>query len=162
LADEPRKEITRREEEWPWSFGHLWEELMEPWWLPQRRRFRRGLMPAAAGLAWTPDVDVFERDGRLVVRADLPGVKREDVDVHVEDGVLVIRGSRKEEHEVKEEGYHRMERVQGSFARRIQLPDGVRPADVAASFKDGVLEVVVPRPAGAKPNRVHIDVKEED
>jgi HSP20 family protein len=108
---------------------------------------------------WAPDIDVFDRDNNIVVRADLPGVKREDVDVSIEENVLTIRGSRKEETEVKAEDYYRMERAFGEFSRSMPVPQGIRPEDIQATFKDGVLEVAVPKPAEAQRKQVKVEVK---
>jgi HSP20 family protein len=109
--------------------------------------------------AWHVRMDVFEKDGRMVVKADLPGIKREDIDVSLDRGDLVIRGERREEKEVKEEAYYRAERAYGSFYRRIPLPFAVSSDQVSATFKDGVLEVTVPIPAPppeAQPKKIEV------
>ncbi len=80
----------------------------------------------AGDFAWSPDVDVVKKEGKVIVRANLPGVKREDIDVSIQDNMLVIKGSRKEEKEVKEEDYYRVERMSGKFSRAISLPEGVK------------------------------------
>jgi HSP20 family protein len=98
---------------------------------------------------WTPAVDVFSRQGDLVVRAELPGVDPEkDVDITVEDGVLTIKGERRHEQKTEEENYYRFESSYGSFQRNVPLPSGVKADDIAASYDDGILEVVIPK-AGA-------------
>jgi len=97
--------------------------------------------------AWNPQVDVFQRDNRLVTRIDLPGLKKEDIKVEVTDGHLAISGERKKEEEEKGEQFYRCEREYGSFYRAVPLPDGVKLEDVKATFADGVLEVSVPLPA---------------
>jgi len=91
------------------------------------------------GSTWAPSVDVFEKDGKQVVKAELPGVDKKDVDLMLEDGDLVIRGERSSESEVNEDAYYRMERFSGTFYRRLPLPVGTQPADLSAGFKDGVL-----------------------
>jgi HSP20 family protein len=96
---------------------------------------------------WSPGIDVFEKDGRLVTKIDLPGVKKDDVKVEVADGQLAISGERKNEMEEKKENYYRCEREYGSFYRAVPLPAGVKFEDVKAMFADGVLEVSVPLPA---------------
>jgi HSP20 family protein len=101
-------------------------------------------VPGAVG--WAPKVDVFERDGRLVTKVDLPGVKREDVTVEVTDGRLTLSGRRQRESEEKTDNVYRTERETGSFYRAVPLPEGVRLEDVKATFADGVLEVSVPLP----------------
>jgi len=110
---------------------------------------------------WAPDIDVLEREGKLVVRADLPGVKREDIEVAVEGGMLVIRGRRHEEKEVKEEDYYRSERATGEFYRAVSLPEGVTADAIQATYTDGVLEVEVTRPKAAETKRVQVEVKEK-
>jgi HSP20 family protein len=105
--------------------------------------------PDKAG--WAPKIDVFEKDNVLVVKADLPGMKKEEVFVTLEDGDLVLKGERKEEKEVKEESYYRAERMYGSFYRRLPLNFTVDPAKIEARFNDGVLEVKVPVPNVEEP-----------
>jgi HSP20 family protein len=101
----------------------------------------------AAPTAWSPKVDVFEKDNRLVTRIDLPGLTKEDVKVEVTDGYLAMSGERKRETEEKKEDYFRCEREYGSFYRAVPLPEGVKLEDVKAIFANGVLEVSVPLPA---------------
>ena len=95
---------------------------------------------------WAPQVEVFRRGDNFVVRADLPGLKKDDVKVEVEDDVLTISGERNEEHEDKREGFYRSERSYGQFFRAIPLPDGVNADQCEATFKDGVLEVSLRAP----------------
>ena len=97
--------------------------------------------------AWRPEIDVFERDNRLVTKIDLPGLKKEDIKVEVTDGHLAISGERKREEEEKGEEFYRCEREYGTFYRAVPLPEGVKLEDVTATFTDGVLEVSVPLPA---------------
>jgi len=96
--------------------------------------------------SWTPGIDVFEGDNRLVTKIDLPGMKKEDVKVEVINGHLTISGERKTEAEERKEHYYRSEREYGSFYRTVPLPEGVKLDDVKATFADGVLEVSVPMP----------------
>jgi HSP20 family protein len=105
---------------------------------------------------WVPAMDLVETDDHLVLRADLPGLKREDVEIEVKDGVLTISGERKAEQEERSEGFYRVERAFGSFSRSLTLPDGVAAQQVAADFTDGVLEVRIPKPEETKPVRVSI------
>ena len=110
---------------------------------------RRDLWPRVGEFGravWSPDVEVFERDGHFVVRADLPGLSKEDVKVEIADEALIISGERKAEKEEKGEGFYRSERTYGSFFRRLPLPEGVKVGEAAATFKDGVLEVTMPAP----------------
>ena len=108
---------------------------------------------------WTPDVEVFERNGQYMVRADLPGMKKEDVSVEVTDDELVLRGERKQEKEEKEEGYYRSERSYGSFYRTIPLPEGVKIDQAKAAVHDGVLEVQMPI-TKIEAKRRHLEIQE--
>jgi HSP20 family protein len=109
---------------------------------------------------WVPAVDVFENaQHELVLKADLPGVKKEEIDLKVENNTLTIRGERKREAEVKEEGYHRVERTSGAFARSFTLPQTVSAEGIKAEFKDGVLTVTLPAREEAKPRQVQINVQ---
>jgi len=105
---------------------------------------RQGISPASLRSLWAPQVEVFERGNNLVVRADLPGLSREDVDVEVDDDALIIRGERHSDVEDEQEGYYRSERSYGSFYRAIPLPDNVDATQCNATFKEGVLEVTLP------------------
>src|ERR1700753_2524824 len=105
---------------------------------------------------WVPTIDLVEREVQLVLRADLPGLDRDDVDVQIKDGVLTVSGERKYENESKGEGYHRVERSFGRFSRSLRLPRGVDASAVSASFDRGVLEVTVPKPAQAHGTNVEI------
>src|ERR1051325_11860618 len=97
----------------------------------------------AQGL-WSPQVEMFERGKNLVVRADLPGLSKDDVNVEVADNGITIEGERKHENKEKGEGYYRSERTYGKFYRRLPLPDGVRAEDAQATFDNGVLEITMP------------------
>jgi HSP20 family protein len=109
--------------------------------------------------SWVPAVDVFENaQHELVLKAELPGVKKEDIDLKVENNTLTIRGERKREFETKEDGYHRVERTYGSFARSFTLPTTVNADGVKAEYKDGVLTVTLPPREEAKPRQVQIAV----
>ncbi len=134
---------------------------------PYFDRIARGFTPRAlrlwprlwAGEEWLPDIDVFERNGKVVVRADLPGMKREDIQVTVEGDLLTIKGRREEEKEVKEEDYYCSERSTGEFSRTMRLPEGVGIEVIEAKYEDGVLEVTVPRPAAPERKAKNVTVK---
>jgi HSP20 family protein len=100
--------------------------------------------------AWIPSIDVFEKDGSLVIRADLPGLTKEDVNIEVTDEAITLKGERKKEIEEEKEGLYRQERAYGSFFRAVPLPEGVKPEDVKATFTNGVLEVTMPLPTAKK------------
>ncbi len=110
---------------------------------------------------WIPAMDLVETKQHFILRADLPGLKESDVKVELEDNVLTISGERKAEHEEQREGYYRIERASGRFARSLTLPDGIDAGSISASFREGVLEVRVPKPEERKPQRVSIDVSRQ-
>jgi HSP20 family protein len=118
--------------------------------------------PAPAGRSgtparrWVPAMDLVETADHYVLRADLPGLSDDDVNIQFEDNVLTISGERKTQHEQHEEGYYRIERAFGSFARSLTLPDGVDPDAVRAHFDRGVLEIRIPKPEQKKPRHVQI------
>jgi HSP20 family protein len=103
-------------------------------------------MAATGGGLFSPPMEVFERDGQLIVRADLPGLTKDDVHVEVTNDALMITGERRSEHEERQGGTFHSERSYGKFHRQIPLPDGVNAEQVQAAFKDGVLEVTMPAP----------------
>ena len=105
---------------------------------------------------WVPAMDLVETENDLVLRADLPGLKKDDVNIELKDGVLTVSGERKAEHEDRSEGFYRVERAFGGFSRSLSLPEGVDAEKVTADFADGVLEVRIPKPEERKPHRVAI------
>jgi HSP20 family protein len=108
------------------------------------------------GRAFAPAVDMLDKKDEVVLRADLPGLEQKDIDVTVGEGVLTIRGERKEEKEVKEEDYYCCERWAGGFERSLTLPSGVDADKVKATFKNGILEVHLPKAEKAKGKTVEI------
>jgi HSP20 family protein len=112
----------------------------------------------AAG-SWNPAVDIFETKDSVVLKAELPGVEKKDFCIEVKDNLLTLRGERKFEKETSEENYYRMERAYGSFSRSFTLPTTVDKDKVKAKFKDGVLEVTIPKTEAAKPKQISIDVE---
>lgn len=108
--------------------------------------------------AWAPAVDVYETENELVIKADLPDVTEKDLDVRIENNMLTIRGERKFEQKVKEESYLRMERAYGSFSRSFSLPNSVNTEAIKAEYKDGVLNITLPKRAESKPKQVKIAV----
>jgi HSP20 family protein len=124
-----------------------------------QRSGQRGLQSSSLQSFWAPLVEVFERGNNLVVRADLPGLNRDDVDVEVDNDALIIRGERHNDFEDEQEGYYRSERSYGSFYRAIPLPEGVDPNACNATFRDGVLEVTLPKPPQQVSRARKINVK---
>ncbi len=107
---------------------------------------------------WTPSVDISETDGEYQIKAEIPDVKKEDVKVTLEDGVLTIQGERKHEKEEKGKKYHRIERSYGSFVRTFSLPDVIDEDKVKAEFKEGVLNLSLPKSEKAKPKAIDVKV----
>jgi HSP20 family protein len=108
---------------------------------------------------WTPRTDIYEQDGTLIVKTDLPGVKRDEIAVEVEDGDLILHGERHDEQGVKEENFYRMERADGAFYRRLPLPEGTEPSKIEATYRDGVLEIHIPKPTVTHSRPVKISIK---
>ena len=109
---------------------------------------------------WVPAVDIFENDQHeVVLKAELPDMKREDIDVTFENGVLTIKGERRFEQDAKRENFHRVERHYGSFSRSFTLPNTVDAARINASYKDGVLTVRLPQREEAKPKQIAVNAE---
>jgi HSP20 family protein len=122
-----------------------------------------GGRPTNGGLRrWVPAMDLVETDDQLVLKADLPGLDREDVNIEVKDGVLTVGGERKAEHEERADGFYRVERAFGAFSRSMSLPQQVDAERISASFDKGVLEVRIPKPEERKPHRVEIGASTVD
>ena len=107
--------------------------------------------------SWTPAVDIYEVEGALVLKAELPDMRREDIDLNVESNTLTIRGERKLDNEVRQESFHRIERAYGSFLRQFSLPPTVDTTKIAAEYKNGVLTIKLPVRDEAKPRTINID-----
>ena len=112
-----------------------------------RPRFVSDWTSRPSGLeGWAPQLEVFQRTNELVIRADLPGMKKDDVTVDVTEDGIMISGERKQEHEEEKGGVYRSERSYGSFCRVVPLPQGAMADQAKATFKDGVLEITMPAP----------------
>ena len=120
--------------------------------------FGRGTTDESAWFsgAWTPPVDIYETDEALVMKAELPGFSKDDISIELKENTLVIKGERKHEDEVKEGNYHRMERSYGAFQRAFMLPMTVDQEKVKAAYKDGVLELRLPKVQAAQPKRIAV------
>ena len=108
--------------------------------------------------AWSPAVDIYEKDGNIVLKAELPGIDTKDVDVSVENNILTLRGERRFDQEVQRENYQRVERSYGAFTRSFTLPTVVDTEKIKAEFKDGVLRMTLPKKEEAKPKQISINV----
>lgn len=149
LASTPFQFMKRFGEEMDRLFGDF--GFSSGWLTPT---IERGL---GQGL-WSPQVEMFERDGQLVVRADLPGLNRDDVNVELADDAITIEGERRSEQEDNTPGFYRSERSYGKFYRRLPLPEGVKVENANATFNNGVLEITMeaPKPKTAKARKLNI------
>jgi len=108
---------------------------------------------------WLPSLDISETSNDLVVKTELPGMDPKDIDISLNDGMLTIKGERKQEKEEKEENYHLIERSYGSFCRSVKLPKEVKHDKVKASFRNGVLKIVLPKSEESKKKEVKVKVE---
>ena len=106
--------------------------------------------------SWAPSVDILERGDDLLIRAELAGVDKNDIDVRVENNQLILTGERREESETKEDSFFRRERRYGKFTRTFSLPRTVDAGSISATYKDGVLELTLPKSERAKPRKIEI------
>lgn len=129
------------------NVNRLFQESMTP-----RREFH-------TAQAWAPVVDVVEDEEKIIVRAELPGLKREDIDIELTGDTLTIKGERKFENEEKKENYVRVERAYGEFRRVFNIGVPVDAGGVKAAYKDGILEVTIPKAEEVKPKKVEVAVE---
>ncbi|RKZ32975.1 Hsp20/alpha crystallin family protein [bacterium] len=118
--------------------------------LQTRRQAREG---------WIPRVDISENDDEITVRADIPGMKKEDVKITLSENVLTISGDKRVERDEKKDNYHRIERLFGKFSRSFYIPTNVDPANISAKYNNGVLEIKLPKKEEAKPKEIPIEVE---
>ena len=119
---------------------------------------RARAMPSATAGVWLPPVDILESKDAYLIRAELPGMKKEDFDLAVNDGTLTLSGERKTEALTNGVEYHRTERVHGRFSRSFYLPQTVKQDGIKATYRDGILEIHVPKAEEAKPRQIAISV----
>lgn len=122
--------------------------------LPKAKYEDEGLFAGA----WAPAVDIYETDQAIVLKADLPDMNPNEVDIRVEDNTLFLKGERKMEKETKEENYHRVERAYGSFSRSFILPRTVSAEKITADYKNGVLNITMPKREESKPKQIRVNV----
>ena len=120
--------------------------------------FDTGFLTDFGEKMWRPAIDVEEKDGKFLVKADLPGMKKNDIRIELKDGYLTLRGERKSEHEENEDNYHKIERNYGTFERTFRVPKGVTEKDIHAKYKDGVLEITVPVPKVEEPKTSEVKI----
>jgi HSP20 family protein len=107
--------------------------------------------------AWSPAVDIYETANEVVLKAELPGLSQKDIQLEIKDNTLTLKGERVKEQEVKEENYYRRERIYGSFHRAFTLPGTVQQDKIQARYKDGILEVIMPKAEAAKPRQIKVE-----
>ncbi len=156
VATKKPGEITSRVED----IEHWMERFMDDMW---RRPFpslfgRDRWLPIRPSSIRMPSLDVYEEKDSVVVKAELPGMKKEDVEVNLVGANLTIKGEKKEDQEVKEDDYYRRERSYGSFLRTVALPCEVKSDEIKASFKDGVLEIRMPKTEEAKKKSIAVKI----
>ena len=162
MAEKAKEKETKAVTPWrPFMDLARWDRDMErmmgdffgrrPWW--PERWFRTEGMELTA-----PVVDLYEEKDDIVVKAELPGIEKNNIEVNLADHTLTIKGEKKKEEEIKEENYYRAERSYGSFVRTLELPKDVHTDKVKATFKDGILEVRLPKTEEAKAKEVKVKV----
>ncbi|MDW7771437.1 MAG: Hsp20/alpha crystallin family protein [Desulfobulbaceae bacterium] len=161
---EPEKaELVTKEETRPGrpetSFGELEDYFnrlfRQPFSMMGRPSWSLGTFPKF-GEQLSPSVDIFEEDGDMVVKAEIPGISKEDLNVSITEDTLTLSGEKKQEEKVERKDYHRVERSYGSFSRCFRLPDNVNGEKAKASFKDGVLEIRIPKTKETKAKKIQI------
>jgi HSP20 family protein len=153
MATKGSKELVRAERSGylaPFEDMERWFE--EAWHRPfsMMRSFLRPEGSMSEFETVSPSVDIYDRGNELVLKADLPGMRKEDLDIHLADNVLTISGETRKEEKVEKENYYRYERSHGSFFRRFELPYDIDSEHIKAHLEDGVLEVKLPRTAEAQ------------
>lgn len=108
---------------------------------------------------WNPSVDILETEDGYELKAEVPGLKKEDIQVSLEDGLLTIRGEKKQESETRKRNYHFVERVFGKFERSFRLPENVKGDAIQAKYDSGVLSIVIPKSEAAKPKQIEVSVE---
>jgi HSP20 family protein len=159
---------TSRGDVWPASyspfsmmrrFANDMDRMFEGFGFPSMRRFGRWGWGTES--PFSPELEILEREGKLIIRADLPGLNKEEVNVDISEHALTIEGERKREHETTERGVYTSERSYGHFRREIPLPEGINTETAKANFKNGTLEITLDAPDTAK-NRRRIQIGEEE
>ena len=147
----PFMDLTRWERDMERMMDDFFGRRMRPWWPERWLRAEPLEVPS-------PAVDLYEEKDDIVVKAELPGMDKDNIAVNLTDHTLTIKGEKKKEEEIKEENYYRSERSYGSFLRTLELPRDVHADKVKATFKNGILEVRLPKTEEAKAKEVKIKV----
>jgi len=132
------------------SFNNRADRIFNDFLYPSRG------MQMSKDSSWNPRVDIYEDEDAIVLKAELPGVEKDNIVVDVEGRVLTLKGERSSDNEVQEESYYRRERTFGSFERRFNLPDNVDPEKITADYKDGILKLGIPKPEENKPRQITV------
>jgi HSP20 family protein len=174
-ADRDRSALQRRQAAGGWlsspfalmnrmtdEVDEMFDRIFRDFGVAPRSRASGDLFGSSAreGL-WAPNIEAVQKGDRFIVRADLPGLKKDDVQVDLGENALTIRGERREQHEDEREGYYHSERQYGQFYRTIPLPDGVIAESAQASFRNGVLEVTMQAPPAEAARGRRLEVKDE-
>ena len=147
----PMMDLTRWERDMERMMDEFFDRRMRPWW-PERWLSRESMEVSA------PAIDLYEEKDDIVVKAELPGMEKDNIQVNLSDHTLTIKGEKKKEEEIKEKNYYRSERAYGSFIRAVELPKDVHGDKVKASFKNGVLEIRLPKTEEAKTREIKVKV----
>ena len=140
-------------------FADDMDRMFEGFGFPSMRRFGRWIWGTES--LFSPELEILEREGKVIIRADLPGLSKDDVNVDISEHTLTIEGERKQEHESTEGSVYTSERSYGHFRREIPLPEGVNPDTAKANFKNGTLEITLDAPVTAK-NQRRITIEPEE
>jgi HSP20 family protein len=152
VAEKPSRNTPARRDDWSAFWGDPFANLWNRWtrdvdrWFDDQGAGRRHWLTRSGASPWRPDVETFQRGDQFVIRADLPGLKKDDVTVQIADDTVTIEGERRNEREEEHEGFYRTERTYGTFSRTVPLPEGAIADTANATFTDGVLEVIVHAP----------------
>ena len=146
----PRNVMAPFEEMEHWFEEAFRRPFFAPSWLPRIR------FPELVGEV-TPSVDIYEDANNVIVKAEIPGMKKEDIEVNITENTITISGQKKAEEKVERQDYYRLERSFGSFSRKLRLPVETLTDKAMATFKDGVLEVKIPKAATVKAKKITID-----
>lgn len=109
--------------------------------------------------SWSPAVDIYETPDHVILKADLPGLNKEDIFIEIKDNTLILRGERKIEKGIDEENYHRMERSFGTFQRSFAMPTKVKPDKIKVKFSNGILEIIVPKLEKVRPKKITVEAE---
>ena len=140
----------------PWGFAGSLGRDSEPYF--SHRPLSADDDETAAHNSWIPAIDVQEQEDRYLIRADVPGVEAKDLDITADKGVLILKGTRETRSDEEKNGLRRAERASGRFYRRFNLPDTADSAAIRADYRQGVLEVSIPKQAEAQPQRIEVKV----